>query len=104
MQTSKLAKYMLAYLPVLAVLVATMLGLLLGEGLYTTSIDSHHKPVTQLTAVPSNPQPSIALGSPGTCMGDLIFTSLPPKCKTVDGSFMLANGTSPYVILSRGGK
>ena len=104
MQTSKLAKYILAYLPVLAVLVATVLGLLLGEGLYSTSLDSQGEPVTQLAAAPDNPQPLTVLGSPGTCMGDLIFTSLPPKCKTVDGSFILANGASPYVILSPGGK
>jgi hypothetical protein len=103
-QTSKLAKYTLAYLPVLAVLVATVLGMILGEGLYPTSIDSHHKPVTQVAAASDNPQPLNVLGTPGTCMGGLIFTSLPPKCKTVDGSFILANGASSYVILSPGGK
>jgi hypothetical protein len=95
---------MLTYLPVLAVLVATVLGMFLGEGLYPTSLDSQDEPVTQLAIAPDNPQPLTVLGSPGTCMGGLIFTSLPPKCKTFDGSFILANETSPYVILSPGGK
>ncbi|HSL46836.1 MAG TPA: hypothetical protein VK897_25590 [Anaerolineales bacterium] len=104
MQISKLAKNMLRYLPVLAVLVATVLGLLLGEGLYPPSLDSQLETVAQLPGGSSNPQSLIIPATTDTCMTGMIFTSLPPKCKTLDGNFILANGTSPYVIAIPEGK
>jgi len=86
MQISKLAKNVLKYLPVLAVLVATGISLFIGQALYPASLDSQPK------------TPMEILGARGTCVSPLIYTSLPPKCKTSDGSFIQANGISPYVI------
>lgn len=103
MQNSKLANIMLKYLPILAVLAATVIGLLIGKDLYPTSLDSQTKtPATQLQIEPNNPQSPRVMGTIGPCMG--IFLSLPPKCKTVEGEFISVPGTSSYILLSSDGK
>ncbi len=96
MQISKLATNLSKYLSVLAVLAATILGLFLGNDLYPMLLDSQAKTPTQLPAEPDNPQPLIVLGTQVPCVP--IYTSLPPKCRTFDGSFIQANGTSPYMF------
>ena len=90
MRNSKLAKNILTYLPILAVLAATAIGLFLGTDLYSTSLDSQTKTPAQLPAEPNDPQPPINLEALGPC--GLIYTSLPPKCKTLDGEFIPAPG------------
>jgi hypothetical protein len=85
MRSSKLAKNLLKYLPVLAVLVATVLGLFIGKDLYLTSFDSQSKTPALLSPEPNNPQPPIALGAEGPCRFSNLYTSLPPKCKTLEG-------------------
>ena|SRR5215208_8533553 len=97
MRISNLAKNMLKYLPVLAVLIATVTGLFIGKDLYPASLSSQSETLTQLMAELKNPPPPIVLGEVGPCGFSNVYTSLPPKCKTSDGSFKQANGTSPYI-------
>ncbi len=85
MQFSKLAKNMLKYLPVLAVLAAIALGLFLGKDLYPTGLDSLSE------------TPLIVLGADGPCDSSNLYTSLPPKCKTLDGKFVPVPGSSILV-------
>jgi hypothetical protein len=104
MRISKLANDVWKYLSVLAVLVATGIGVLMGRDLYPVSLASGSQTPTLLSAEPDGLQPLLVLGEPGTCLSSLIFLSLPPKCKTLDGSFVQAGGPSPYVILIPQGK
>ena len=100
MRSSKLAKNLLKYLPVLAVLVATVLGLFIAKDLYPPSLDSQHKTPALLSREPNNPEPPIVLGAQGPCGFSNLYTSLPPKCKTLDGKFIPAPGTSPYILVT----
>jgi hypothetical protein len=84
MRSSKLRKNMWKQLPVLAVLVATLLGLLIGKDLY--------------------PKPPITLEAQGPCGASNLYTSLPPKCKTLDGKLIPLPGTSPFVVVTPEGK
>lgn len=102
MRISKLSKTVLKYLLILAVLVATVIGLFIGKELYPTSLNSQPKPPTQLTTESNNSQPPIVLGSLDPCRA--IYMSQPPKCKTLDGKFIFPPGTSPYIILTPEGK
>ena len=104
MRISQMAKNMWKYMSVLAVLVATAIGVLIGKDLYPASFASQLKTPTLLPADPNGWQPLIVPGEISSCDFSLIFTSLPPKCKASDGSFIQANGTSPYVILIPGTK
>ena len=98
MRISNLAKSMLRYLPVIAVLAATVTGLLIGINLNPTSLDSQPKNPTQLQAETTDRQPLVILGEAGPCGSSNVYTSLPPKCRAADGSFIAAEGTSPYIM------
>jgi len=78
MRNSKLRKNMLKQLPVLAVLAATVLGLFIGKDLY--------------------PKSPIVLEAQGACGALNLYTSLPPKCKTLDGKFIPMPGALPYIF------
>jgi hypothetical protein len=104
MRNSQIVKNMLKYVPVVAVLVATLIGVLIGKDLYPTSLDFPSKTLTQLSTEPNSPQPLIILGSEGPCGFSNIYTSLPPKCKTLEGEFIPVPGTSPYIVLTPEGK
>jgi hypothetical protein len=101
MQISKRAKYMLKYLSVLAVLLATIIGLFIGKDPYRISSDSQLKASTQLATEPNNPQQPIILGTMDPC-SVTIYTSLPPKCKTMDGEFIPVPGS--YILVTPEGK
>ena len=102
MRISQMAKSMWKYLSVLAVLVATAIGVFIGKDLYPASFASQSKTPTLLPAEPDGTQPLIIPGEAGTCLPSLIYTSLPPKCKTIDGSFIQAGES--YVIVIPGTK
>lgn len=104
MQISQLAQNIWKYLSILAVLVAMGIGMLIGKDLYPASLTSQPKTLTLLPTELKGLQPLILPGEAGTCLPFLIYTSLPPKCKTLDGSFIQAGGTSPYVIVIPGTK
>lgn len=104
MQTLKLAKRLLKCLPLLAAMIATVIGMFIARDLYQTSLDSQVKPTAQLPAEQNSPQPLTVLGAVSPCISPYIYTSLPPKCRTSDGSFIQASGSSPYVILIPGAK
>jgi hypothetical protein len=93
MRISKLAKTMLKYLPILAVLAATVIGLFIGKDLYPPSLDSQPKTPTPLPLV---------LGTIDPCVA--IYLTQPPKCKTLEGKFIPLPGTSPYIIVTPEGK
>ena len=106
MQISKLAKRTLKYLPILAVLVASVLGLFLGRNLYPISFDAQSKTAAPLSTEPDNllnPFPSI-LGAEVPCGSDQIYTSLPPKCRATNGKLIPVPGTSPYFFAIPQGK
>ena len=80
MRASQPIKNLLKYLSVLAVLAATVISLFIGNYLYPSSFHSQAEtkssqllPITE--AVDS-------------CVSPLIYTSLPPKCKTAHGKFI----------------
>jgi hypothetical protein len=89
---------MLKYLPVLAVLGATIIGLLIGKDLYPTLPDSQSTTPTQVSAEPKDPQLLRILGAEGPCFSSAIYTSFPPKCKNAEGEFVLVPGTSSNVF------
>lgn len=89
MEISNLAKKLWKYLPVLAVLVATVLGLFIGKDLYAP-----------LSTERNNPQPLIVLGEEGLCRFSNIYTSLPPKCKIPEGDYIPVPGTSIYLFVT----
>jgi hypothetical protein len=99
-----MVKNMFKYLPILAVLIATLIGVLLGKDLYPTSVDFQSKTPTQLSTEPHSSQPLIILGSEDSCGFSNIYTSLPPKCKTLGGEFIPLPGTSPDIVLTPEGK
>ena len=85
MQVSTLAKNILKYLPVLVVLLAIALGLFIGKDLYPTALDSLSE------------KPLIVMGADGPCDSSNLYTSLPPKCKMLDGKFVPVPGSSILV-------
>jgi hypothetical protein len=104
MRISQLANNLWKYLSVLAVLVATLIGVLIGDNLYAISLPSQPKTPALLRSEANGAQPLLAPRAVSSCDLSLLFTSLPPKCKTSDGSFMQANGAAPFVIMVPGAK
>jgi hypothetical protein len=102
MRITQQAKSILKYLPVLAVLAVTLMGLFMGKDLYRISLDSGSKTPTLLSAEPNSPQPPIVLEAAGPCDLAHIYTSLPPKCKTTDGKFIPVPGTSNILVIPEG--
>jgi len=94
----------LKYLPVFAVLVAVVIGVLFGKELYPTSGDLQHKTLTQSLTVPNSLQPQFVLGGEAACGFSNIYLSFPPKCKTLDGKFIPLPGPFPYEFLPPEGK
>ena len=97
MRLSDSVKKMLKVLPVLAVLAATGIGLWIGNEIYPSS-----------PALPAGTARFLALdqqykqlppGAAGTCASPLIYTSLPPKCKTADGTYTPLPGTSYLFVI-----
>ena len=95
MRIPQMARNMLKYLSVLAVLVATVIGVLMGQDLYPTSLDSQTTTPIQSLTESNYPQPLIIPGADGLCSFSKIYTSLPPNCKTLEGEFIPVPGTSP---------
>lgn len=86
MQISKLTKNLLKYLPVLVVLVAIALGFFLGKDASPTSLDSLSE------------QPLIVLNVDQPCDSSNLYLTLPPKCKSFDGTFSPVPGSYMQVI------
>lgn len=99
MRISQCLRDMSRYLPVLAVLAATVVGLFLGKDMYPVSGDPQPRTPASFVVEPKEPQLWLAAGTAETCFSSLIYTSLPPKCKTLDGKFIVMPGTSPYFVV-----
>ena len=102
MRIPKLAKDLLTYIPILAVLAAVGIGLFLGEDLYPASLNSQ----SQMPAYASTPPKDLQLlpipGAGETCFYGAIYTSLPPKCKTAEGKFIPLPGSSYLYVMPPG--
>jgi len=92
MRMSKLVKNLSIYLPVLAVLVVTVLGLWIGKDLYPSLFPS-------ATNTPTQPGGLLTFGTEVPCNPFTIYTSFPPKCKTIEGDFVPADEIPPFVIM-----
>jgi hypothetical protein len=99
MRISKLAKDLTSYLPVLAVLAATVTGLLIGKELYPGSLPSQPVILAYVQAEPGDPGPLPIQDAGGPCLSSLIFTSLPPKCRTFEGKFIPLPGASNVFLI-----
>ncbi len=112
MKASKLAKNIWEYLPLLAVVAVAVTGMLIAKDLYQTSLDSQVISATQFTAEQNSslqakqrdPQLMILSETAGKCISPLIYTSLPPKCRTSDGTFIQLPGTSLDLFVIPKGK
>ena len=93
MQKPKLTKHMLKALPVLVVLGAAVFGLLFGNNLFPASLNSDVRFATSKT-LQLLPMPEAA----GSCAPSAIYTSFPPKCKTLAGELIPVPGSSPYLF------
>jgi hypothetical protein len=86
MQTSKWTKSIAKYLLFLAVMAVTLIGLVMVKDL-------------------RQPERSILPWSTkDTCMASTIYTSLPPKCMTMDGKLIPVPGSSPKIFELPDGK
>lgn len=83
MTTSKLEKRLITVLSLLVVVTASGLGMFLLD-------DSHQAERALLPLVAESER----------CFASLIYTSLPPKCKTIDGTFVqLGEMPSGMIVL-----
>jgi hypothetical protein len=98
MRIPKLVKRILKVLPVLAVLAAVSIGLFMGTDLYQSPDDSQSSTPVPFAKEAGGPQSLLGLQEQGTCSFGLIYMSLPPKCRTTDGSFIQAGERSPFVM------
>jgi hypothetical protein len=102
MRIPKLAKDLLTYIPVLAVLAAVGIGLFLGNGLYPASLNSQSQTPAQVLAEPKDLQLLPGPGADGPCFYGAIYTSLPPKCRTADGKFIPLPRSSYFLVIPPG--
>jgi len=81
-------KKILRFLLVQALFVVMITGLLIGKDFYPSTFDS-----------PANTtkQPLTILNTENPC-SLYIYTSLPPKCRTFDGTFLVLPGTSRIFV------
>lgn len=100
MQISKAVISVLKYLSCLAILMTIALGLFAGKNLYSSLFDVQSK---SASAESNNLLPSFILGETDPCES-LIYTSLPPKCRTFDGKFIAMPEFSPYISAIPKGK
>jgi hypothetical protein len=96
MRVSQPVKNLLKYLSVLAVLAATIIGLFIGKDLYPPSFHSQ--------AETNSSQLLLITEAVDSCVSPLIYTSLPPKCKTADGKFIPIPWASSYIFVIPKGK
>jgi hypothetical protein len=104
MPASKPAKSIFPYLSLLAVILAVTIGLFIGKGLYPVSRDAQAATVIQFSTVQDTPPLLIVSGAEDPCFTPEIYTSLPPKCRTADGSFTQTNGLPSNVFVIPQGK
>lgn len=82
MITSKLDKRLITVLSLLVVVTASGLGMVLLD-------DTHQAESALLPLVAESER----------CLASLIYTSLPPRCKTIDGTFVQLGEMSPGMIV-----
>ena len=96
MRVSQPVKNLLKYLSVLAILAASVIVLLIGKDLYPPSFHSQ---------VETNSSQFLPITEEvDLCVSPLIYTSLPPKCKTADGEFIPMPWASSYGFVIPKGK
>ena len=85
MRIAKLTMNNWKYLLVFVVLTTIALGFLVGKDLYPTRLDSQSQ------------VPLVILEAQEPCDSSNVYTSLPPKCKTLDGEFVPVPGSAILV-------
>jgi hypothetical protein len=100
MEISKLAKNISMVLSLLAVMIVIVAGSFIASDLYRTSPpDSQVKTLAQISIEQPNPKLSQDFGVLGSCSSPYIYTSLPAKCKTIDGEFIPLNDLAPNIVV-----
>lgn len=113
MQASKRIKSLLSYLPLLTMLVVAATGIWIARDLYQASqaAQVQNPPASEQGNLPPprqgnlppaeqvDPELLVFPGDLDSCISPLIYTSLPPKCRTLEGKFIQLPGTSPRIFL-----
>lgn len=102
MQTSIIKKLLLKYLPLLIVMAVALTGSRMIKDLDPKVVDSR----TEINEIPLQteqlePQLLNVNETENECFGPLIYTSLPPKCRTLDGDFIQIDEVHPYIIVPK---
>ena len=92
MEISKLSKKISKYLPLLVAVVVAVTGVFIAKDVRQTSFDS------QMSIEQINPELSASFESTGSCALPYIYTSLPAKCKTLDGKFIPIDGMPSNLV------
>jgi hypothetical protein len=104
MQTSKPVKSVWKYLAALAVMAVTVTGIVILTQLYPPAPELQVVAITQPSAEPDNAPGLIQPLAEDQCLPYLIYTSLPPKCKNIDGTFTQMEGMPSGIIKILPGK
>lgn len=104
MRNSELAKRIWKLLPVLAALVLVVTGLLSAVDMPSMSRELQEGSTARVRVEPDAPLASGAMGAADSCISPYIYTSLPPKCRTADGSFTSLDGIPSILRLIPSGK
>lgn len=99
MRTLKPARIPSSALSLFLVIVAAVTVLLLAGEPNQTSRDARIKATAQLSAEPNISQWLTMPGAKNSCAVGLIYTSLPPKCRTIDGTFVELNEWPSNVLV-----
>lgn len=97
MQVSTLVKNLLKYVPVLIVMLVAVTGILLAKNIHSLNPDLqilHTQAQTEL----NNSEFTILSRAMRPCMSLQIYTSLPPKCRASDGSFVQFHSLPSNII------
>ncbi len=104
MQTPKLAKSILKYLPLMVVMVIAVTVILTAKDPRRKMIDTPVKTTTQLPVEQNNPQLLIFPRAVDSCFSPEIYTSLPAKCRALSGEFIPLPGASSNAFAIPEGK
>lgn len=98
MHATRSAKSVFMYLALLLMMLVAVTGVLLARDLHARNPDFQITTNTQLQDQLSNSDVKILSAPNRPCLGFQIYTSLPPKCRTSDGTFTPLNELPSNII------
>jgi|SRR5687768_11556415 len=104
MQASELAKNISKLLPVLAALALIVTGLFSAGDMPSVSRKLQGGSNAPVLVEPDDPIVFRAIEAADLCISPYIYTSLPPKCRTADGSFRQLGDVSSILRVPPSGK